>query len=71
MPDGDELVALVFELKRRVIQGEVLYVHCRGGHGRTGTIVIPLVAALFDIEDAEASGFVCEATNRTRPTDAW
>lgn len=40
--------ALLDELKARVEAGHVLYIHCRSGHGRTGTIVVSLLAALYD-----------------------
>ncbi len=53
-----DVVALVLELRRRLRAGERLYIHCRSGHGRTGMIVIPLVASLFDVTVAEATTFV-------------
>ena len=68
-PDQLSLEALVLELKRRVVAGEVIYVHCRGGHGRTGTVVIPLIAGLFDLEHDDAQGYVCAATLANRPNE--
>jgi len=35
-------------------QGQVLYVHCRGGHGRTGTICALLLGRLYDLKAPEA-----------------
>jgi len=50
----DELIQdLVAQLLER-LQSEVLYVHCRGGHGRTGTICALLLAKLYNISAAEA-----------------
>jgi protein-tyrosine phosphatase len=46
--------ALVKHLAKRLRNGERILVHCKMGHGRTGTIVIPTVAALYDI-DCETS----------------
>jgi protein-tyrosine phosphatase len=70
VPVAEELESIVLELKLRLTQRrEVVFVHCRGGHGRTGTVVIPLVAALFDLEDAAATGFVMVATSTHRPSD--
>jgi hypothetical protein len=69
VPDVTALNGLVLELKRRIVAGECVFVHCRGGHGRTGTVTIPLVAALFDLDDAAATAFVNQATNGTRPSD--
>eukprot|EP01138_Halocafeteria_seosinensis_P008085 gb/GECG01008261.1/.p1 GENE.gb/GECG01008261.1/~~gb/GECG01008261.1/.p1 ORF type:complete len:600 (+),score=78.17 gb/GECG01008261.1/:1-1800(+) len=40
---------------------EVFYVHCYGGHGRTGTIVSLLLVALFGIDGETAMQFVNHA----------
>ena len=63
----------MLELKRRVVAGEVIYIHCRGGHGRTGTVAIPLIAGLFDLENDRARKYVCAATLANRPNEnpAW
>ena len=47
-PEQQALESLVLGLKRRVVAGEVIYIHCRGGHGRTGTVAIPLIAGRRD-----------------------
>lgn len=41
-------VVSIDELTPRVERGETLYVHCRGGHGRTGTIVALLLCKQND-----------------------
>ena len=70
VPKAEELRSIVLNLKQRLTQnGEVVFVHCRGGHGRTGTVVIPLIAALFDIDDAPAADFVLTTTRTARPSD--
>lgn len=70
VPQAEELRSIVLDLKRRLTQsGEVVFVHCRGGHGRTGTVVIPLIAALFDIDDPPAADFVLTATRTARASD--
>ena len=71
VPAQEELEALVLELKRRSLNGECIFVHCRGGHGRTGTVVIPLIAALFDVDNTIAQSFVEKATLRTRASDRF
>uniref|UniRef100_A0A7S2WTD1 Tyrosine specific protein phosphatases domain-containing protein n=1 Tax=Mucochytrium quahogii TaxID=96639 RepID=A0A7S2WTD1_9STRA len=38
----------------RLIAGEVLYIHCWGGHGRTGTLVAIMLGMLYGIPKAEA-----------------
>jgi hypothetical protein len=39
---------------RRILKGEVLYVHCWGGHGRTGTLLSVMLALLYGISAEEA-----------------
>ena len=63
------LESLVLELKRRVVAGEVIYIHCRGGHGRTGTVAIPLIAGLFDLENDRAQECVRAASRANRPNE--
>ena len=36
-------------------RGEIVYIHCLGGHGRTGTISIPLMTLLYGISADEAT----------------
>ena len=72
-PDQQTLEKVVLELKRRVVAGEVIYIHCRGGHGRTGTVVIPLICGLYDLDNDPARQYVCAATLANRPSEnpAW
>ena len=49
MRPADSLEALAeacHDLKSRVVSGEVLYIHCWGGRGRTGIVAAPARAAL-------------------------
>ena len=46
---------IVQQLGQLVQNGEVLYIHCLGGHGRTGTISIPLMTLLYGMEVEEAT----------------
>ena len=48
----ESLHALVVELQRELAspEGHVLYVHCMGGHGRTGTVVVNLIMALDGVD---------------------
>jgi len=53
--DDGRVAALVISLLRRVLDGgEVLYVHCRGGHGRTGTVCSILLGALYNLDGPAA-----------------
>jgi protein-tyrosine phosphatase len=38
-PTIDELRAILDRIDAELARGEVVYVHCGGGHGRTGTVV--------------------------------
>ena len=40
-------------MKSRVDAGEVLYIHCWGGRGRTGIVAACLLGLLYDGMDAE------------------
>ncbi|CAK0840418.1 unnamed protein product, partial [Prorocentrum cordatum] len=52
---SDALVEqLVAQLLERLRGGEVLYVHCRGGHGRTGTVCSLLLGRLYGLGAPEA-----------------
>mmetsp|Transcript_29296 Transcript_29296/g.76801 ORF Transcript_29296/g.76801 Transcript_29296/m.76801 type:complete len:321 (+) Transcript_29296:99-1061(+) len=42
-----ETIQMVEELTRLVRAGHVLYMHCLSGRGRTGTVAIPLLLALY------------------------
>eukprot|EP00928_Gymnodinium_smaydae_P085518 TRINITY_DN68_c2_g1_i1.p1 TRINITY_DN68_c2_g1~~TRINITY_DN68_c2_g1_i1.p1 ORF type:complete len:773 (+),score=140.74 TRINITY_DN68_c2_g1_i1:74-2392(+) len=45
---------LITQLLERLNQGEVLYIHCRGGHGRTGTVCALLLGRLYSLSAPEA-----------------
>lgn len=52
---NDELVTdFIQQLLQRIDRGEVLYVHCHGGHGRTGTICSLLLGRLYGLNGEEA-----------------
>lgn len=48
------LTALVLEIIERVGDGEVMYVHCRGGHGRTGTVCSLLLGLCHGLDGPTA-----------------
>eukprot|EP01105_Mastigella_eilhardi_P015523 TRINITY_DN355_c1_g2_i1.p1 TRINITY_DN355_c1_g2~~TRINITY_DN355_c1_g2_i1.p1 ORF type:complete len:226 (+),score=70.60 TRINITY_DN355_c1_g2_i1:3-680(+) len=52
-PDN-EVAALVQRLLDIVVAGKKLYMHCMGGHGRTGTILALMLAHLYALEAYEA-----------------
>ena len=56
---------LLPELLERLAGGEVLYIHCRGGHGRTGTICALLLGRLYNLP-ADAALARVQAYHDTR-----
>lgn len=52
--DDAQIAALLEDLLEMLNNGEVLYVHCRGGHGRTGTICALLLGHLYGLSANEA-----------------
>jgi hypothetical protein len=42
------------ELVGKVLSGRRLYVHCWGGHGRTGTIIAVMLGRMYDVTTAQA-----------------
>ena len=52
---GSSLVALVSELRKTMNEtGSVMYVHCMGGHGRTGTVMTALIASVEGLNAKDA-----------------
>jgi len=66
---AEALIPLVAELKKRMFGGSTIFMHCRGGHGRTGMVVIALISAVFDMPVGEAMHLVSDSTGRNRPSD--
>jgi len=61
-----ELGQLVADVCRRVLRGDVVLIHCRGGLGRTGMVAIATVAVLAGIDTMAAREFVEGSTQRWR-----
>jgi hypothetical protein len=49
----------------RVLRGEKMYIHCWGGHGRTGTLVAIMLARLYNVSYTMALKF-CQAFHDSR-----
>ena len=52
--DDTRVMNLVMVLVRALSEGEVIYLHCWGGHGRTGTIVSIMLFLMYGIDAIEA-----------------
>jgi hypothetical protein len=48
------VLELSIDISNRLLAGEVIYLHCWGGHGRTGTVVAVVLGLLFGISAKEA-----------------
>jgi hypothetical protein len=56
--DDNKLLEFCENLKQKLCDGEKLYIHCRGGHGRTGTVVAILLYILYNIEPTDAFNYI-------------
>lgn len=56
--DDDIVSEFCLTLKKRICMGENIYIHCTGGHGRTGTISAILLCLLYKITPEEALEYV-------------
>ena len=53
-PDDIQLAALLTRILEKLHKGHKLYIHCLGGHGRTGTLAGCLLAAIYPFWDSKA-----------------
>lgn len=44
------LVEIIYTLEK----GELMYIHCKGGHGRSGVVVAAMLCYIFDMEPVDA-----------------
>eukprot|EP01095_Lingulamoeba_sp_RSL-Kostka_P008626 TRINITY_DN2919_c4_g1_i1.p1 TRINITY_DN2919_c4_g1~~TRINITY_DN2919_c4_g1_i1.p1 ORF type:complete len:243 (-),score=69.06 TRINITY_DN2919_c4_g1_i1:98-826(-) len=51
--EDQDVIELIDSLKEEVLENKKLYIHCAGGHGRTGTIAGCLIGALYDYSPEE------------------
>lgn len=47
--DDSKVLALAQKLTQDISEGEVIYLHCWGGHGRTGTVVCIMLYLLYGV----------------------
>lgn len=64
--DGEKLMEFIPKLADIVMdESQCVYVHCWGGHGRTGIIIATLLASLYKI-DADTALELTEAFHSQR-----
>lgn len=54
MINNPQVLQLAAQLAMRVAGGEVMYLHCWGGHGRTGTVVSIMLHLMYGLNADEA-----------------
>ena len=47
--DDAKVLQLAFMVARSLLHGDVIYLHCWGGHGRTGTVVCLVLHILYQV----------------------
>eukprot|EP00520_Triparma_pacifica_P017866 CAMPEP_0118641952 /NCGR_PEP_ID=MMETSP0785-20121206/5582_1 /TAXON_ID=91992 /ORGANISM="Bolidomonas pacifica, Strain CCMP 1866" /LENGTH=602 /DNA_ID=CAMNT_0006533483 /DNA_START=19 /DNA_END=1823 /DNA_ORIENTATION=- len=52
--DDSTIIRLCKELVERLATGEVIYLHCWGGHGRTGTAICIMLHLMYNLTSFEA-----------------
>eukprot|EP01041_Mallomonas_annulata_P007878 gene7878-16121_t len=63
--DDDRVMALCIDLVRFVSEGEVMYVHCWGGHGRTGTVISIMLHLMYGLSADQSMAF-CQLAHDLR-----
>jgi hypothetical protein len=48
------VLELALDICYRLLADEVIYLHCWGGHGRTGTVVAVTLGLMYDVNSTEA-----------------
>eukprot|EP01006_Ploeotia_vitrea_P001356 TRINITY_DN104677_c0_g1_i1.p1 TRINITY_DN104677_c0_g1~~TRINITY_DN104677_c0_g1_i1.p1 ORF type:complete len:218 (-),score=21.38 TRINITY_DN104677_c0_g1_i1:47-700(-) len=77
MPDfgvgsNDDTNAFLSELETKLKEGQtVLYIHCRGGHGRTGVMAILLLQRLYGLSLETAKGLVAKYHAHRKYCGRW
>jgi len=63
--EDQDMLALTYQLADLLRNGRSLYVHCYGGHGRTGTVLVHLLSAILG-KDMQASMEVLRTAHKAR-----
>jgi len=66
--DDDTTLRLAKKLVKAIYEGEVIYLHCWGGHGRTGIIVCIMLHLMFNLSSQECL-LLCQKLHNMRLYD--
>ena len=50
--DDNKVLSLAMKLVKDISEGEIVYLHCWGGHGRTGTVVCIMLHLLYGVSNS-------------------
>lgn len=64
--DDGAMLKLVEDVIGRLRRGEIVYVHCYGGHGRSGTLTAILIGRAYGV-DGEKALELCQKFHDCRP----
>lgn len=63
--DDEGVLDLAKQLVKCISEGEVIYLHCWGGHGRTGTVVCLMLRLMYGMDAMEAMNW-CQTVHDMR-----
>ena len=63
--NDDHVLELARSLVKAIAEGEIIYLHCWGGHGRTGTLVCIMLHLMYGYDDEQAM-FYCQTVHDLR-----
>lgn len=67
VPSKLEFVKSITELLNLIAQGRSLYIHCMGGHGRTGLYMVALLACIYkELRNKESAMHYAQSTHDMR-----
>lgn len=70
-PEEDQLERILAAVKKAAAEGRRTVIHCRGGVGRTATVLIPLMMVLEGLTLAEAVARLRKAGRYTQTMQQW
>ena len=70
-PEGEQLERILTLVQKATAEGKKVVVHCRGGIGRTATVLIPLIMTLEGLTLEDAIGRLRKSGRYTQSMDQW
>ena len=70
-PEPEQLLRIIERVERGAAQGQPCLIHCRGGVGRTATVLIPVMMVLEGLSLDEAVQRLRQAGRYTQTMQQW